>query len=630
MLRLCIKDSTQAKVLCGRLMHDRPCSILAVDLETTGLNPAKDSIVGLSLCGDVNGPSAWVSREAVPDWVSIFKPLLETVPLVNHNGIGFDGPFLQAAGVNAQYAEDTLPLAYATGWWSEQLAGHALSLKVLAKNVLEYDMIQLKALFAAHGVADKDFSKLPHDAPDVLQYTTDDAWCALRLWYALKGELETRQGVSMIYRLEKKLIPISNSIEALGCKLDLDYLSNQRIRVEHLSTMLEQWLKEQAGLRRNFNLDSSKQLGRLLYDDWRLTALALTDKGGRSVDEHTLTLLAGRLGHDAIPGNPRVRVQDWLEAYLVMKGLHKCMGTYLAGMPELADADGTLRTIYRQFGAASGRFTSAEPNIQNIPRYATIELPAPLVSVVPSIDIDVRRAFVARPDCYYIDSDYNAIESRIQASSSNDANYLKVFTSGGDIHTHTASLIFGIGIPEVSKDQRQQTKTVVYGWSYGQGHKMMAKRNHLTETVVKRLLRKLEAAFPELVAWKADIIARWYEHDGWCYTYFGRPRYIPTCKSPDRKERMHGERQAFNHYVQGTAADIQKMAIIRVHEALRPYGDKARICQHTHDSNVVEVHKSIPSAVLIPVIQKAMMLQVKGWLPLVVDSQVKQHLGGKK
>jgi DNA polymerase-1 len=636
----------EVKRLVGYLLKCQP-PLMACDLETTGLDPHKDSISGLSLCWSEAGPAVWVSRANLPEFLELLKPALETIPLVNHNGIGFDDPFLREAGINAHFVHDTLVLAYASGWWSELLGKKGgIGLKSLTSEVLDYKMVTLEEVFAAQGKPFGDFSTLDPNDPLVVRYTTDDAWCAFRLFQALQKD--TRPGVQFVYDLERALVPVSAEIEATGIALDTAYLAEQRIRLGHIAHTVRRWLLDSVGLPNTFNLGSPEQLAKLLFVTWKLpiqgyagqkkgTPAKARKKPPQPVtDEATIEVLRNKCGDSVCSVKPghRAILDDWLGNLLVYKGLEKNLGTYIDGLPAKADASGTLRTKYHQFGTSTGRFSSSSPNLQNITRSITWETYGSLRDIVGTIKLDVRRALAARPGHYFIQTDYAAIEARIMASGSRDPNYLRVFTSGGDIHTNIAAQINGVEVGEVDKEMRQRTKTVVYGWQYGQEKEGLSKRNNLAPAIVSKLLRGIRTTFSVSVRWREDKIAEWYTRKGWAYSYFGRGRYLPTYNSPNRGERAGGERQAFNHYIQGTAGDIQKMAILRLHKRLKKafagMEDPPRIVMHTHDDNVVEVPDSIPPEQVLPIIKEAMDIRIKGWLPFAAESKIRRHLGAQE
>ncbi len=647
-----LRTAEQVEKRAAWLLRGQP-RLVFCDLETTGLDPRRDSIVGLSLCWSSAGPAVWVSRSNVPEFLTLLKPVLETLPLGNHNALAFDGPFLEAAGIKARYEQDTLVLAYASGWWSESLGkAGGLGLKPLALEVLGYQMTTLEEVFASQNKPFGDFSTLDTNTELVVKYTTDDVWCACRLYNELIQD--NRRGVHFIYNLEKQLVPISAEIEQTGVQLDIEYLAAQNVRLSHVSATIRRWLLDSVGLPDTFNLGSNQQLANLLYTRWKLPVQGYAGDKKKKVkpgqttipetkrrkkppqpmtDEATIEVLRNQYGEHVVSIKPgrRAILGDWLGNLLTLKGVEKNLGTYIEGLPAKADAGGILRTTYHQFGASTGRFSSSSPNLQNITRTIEWNTYGSLLHDLGTIKLDVRRALIARPGHYLIQSDYSAIEARIMASGSKDPNYLRVFTSGGDIHTQVAAMINDVELDEVDKEMRQRTKTVVYGWQYGQAKAGLSKRNNLAPAIVAKMLRGIHSSFAVAVKWRESIIAEWYRRKGWTYTHFGRGRYLPLYNSPNRGERAHGERAAFNHYIQGTAGDVQKMAILRLHKRLKTafagLDDPPRIVMHTHDDNVVEVPDSIPPEKVLPVIKDAMNIHIKGWLPFAAEHKTRKHLG---
>jgi len=540
-----------------------------------------------------------------------------SLPIIMHNGWYFDKPILERHGIKVNLQHDTLIMAYVTGIWAEDLgenkkgkSKHPLSLKTLSREVLGYEQGKIGDLFSSvlgSDDGDYDFSRLPVSDPRVVQYATDDAWCTYRLFRALKPDVKAKA----IYKLEQSLAPIALEIQRTGVQIDLPYLRLSGERLRHAADWLLGQLRR--GQRADFNPSSGDQVAELLYNQWRLPVLSKTKTGKRQVDEHTLNQLIRT--REAAPH------KRWLQNLLTYKALDKALGTYVGKLPALSDETGVLRCQYRQFGASTGRFSSAKPNLQNLSRgeHWDIHDTEPM-----TIRFDLRRAFIARPDHYLIASDYKQIEAIIMACASQDPAYLRMVVRGGDIHTNTAAEMLGIDPEEVTKEDRSRAKTVNYGWSYGQGPDHMSKRNNMTLARTKHLIQRFERTFARLVEFRAKFIEQWYRQEGWAYTYFGRPRYIPYWNSKLRGERMHGERAAFNHYVQGTAGDIQKLALLRISQAI--VGKQARIIMHTHDDNVVEAHNDEDQKELIAIIKKAMSIDIAGWLPFTADHKICQHL----
>jgi len=603
------KTADQLQEVVDKLLAAPP-EFLAVDLETTSLDWITGEVVGISICA--GGGGAYIPLSLVPDALTILTPVLESIPLAGHNCLGFDALWLEAKALNCNWAYDTMLLAYCSGLFSESLErGQGLALKYIAKHLLNMPVEPLDSLFKRRGLPVGDFSALPLD-DDVVQYATLDAvitWKLATRWKSLASKYP--------YRMESTLVPISSSIQTEGVLLDSKTLQRESRRLGYAETAVSRCLLKDVPT--GTNLSSSKQLGAIL-EGWGYT-LPRTKAGACSVDKETIQDLA------KMPG-PH---QHWLENLLCLRRLSKNRSTYCDSLLEKMDIDGRIRTTYRQFGCASGRYSSNSPNLQNLPRAMELELSGHLDTEIGRIVMNVRRTLVAPPDHYFIDSDYGQVEARIAASLSQDQAFMEVFKSGQDCHTMVASMVYGVPYEDVTKYQRQMAKTIIYGWMYGQQNEGMSARNQVPQADVDMFISRMRVAFWRLVAHRDWVIQEWEKGDGWIRNHWGFPRNLSALHQAQSVGlRNRGARTAYNHLIQSTAAFIQKTSLIRLYRALEPYGRKARIIMHTHDSNVVEVHKTLAKEEMVPIIHKAMTDTIPGmenWVPLTVDSKVCERLG---
>lgn len=613
---------------------------IAVDVETTGIDLTHDTLVGFSLCWSPDN-AVYVDCVAIPPAAAgaiLFDILLAANTIVGHNIYYFDRHILARytcpiTRAGAPELHDTLIAAYCTGHWAEEIGtgSKPLSLKTLSRRLLDFRQTTLPELFGEllpDHVGDLDFSLLPQRHDSVLRYVTDDAWCTYMIACQLIPWVAEREGCQLVYDLERKLAPYAQAIQDRGVLIDRPYLELQGERLKNARSVLDAWLREYAGLDDNFNFGSPQHMQWMLYTRMALEAREYSKpttrypKGQPKTDERTINTL---VMSDAVP----VDCVPWLRNHLTLKAIDKSINQYFAGLPKHIQEDGAIRCSYRQFGTATGRFSSARPNLQNISRKEEWQIHGRIACTVST---NTRKCFVPRPGCYFLDSDYNAIEARILASASQDPAYMQVFRTGGDIHFTTAALMFEIPREDVTKEQRQRAKTVVYGWGFGQEVEQMAKANNMTLQLTQMVHGRFVRTFHVLVNWRLLKVDEWYTRQGWAYTHFGRPRFLPQYRHPKRHIRGMGERAGFNHYVQGTAADIQKLALLNICRMLeRDYGtapESPRIIMHTHDSNLIEVPDAIKAEELTPKVHKCMQIHVAdNWLPFVVDSKVCRSLG---
>lgn len=606
--------------LAGKTYAEGDDIRLALDAETSSLDPKTGELVGSALAWRT-GPAFYVDHTKVP--FSACHALIRHHKLINHNCFSFDRHWYPD---DLQWEDDTLLLAYATGWFAEDLGRKdikPLSLKTLSRELLDYEQKTTSQLFEeclGPGHCQPLDFRLLHENPEHLQkalyYATDDVLAVWGVWDEIMAQVCPSVRKST-YPLELKLAPIADTIARTGIQVDQGYVRAYTAMINNATHGIGEWLKATARAP-DLNLNAPGQVGELLFDKLKFPGGTKTTKGQWKCDELTVNQLARD------PAFPEAW-KPWLENYLAYKGLETAKSRYFEGMMEHVGDDGRIRARYNQCGTATGRFSCASPNLQNLPKDSRIKLTG---GIEGEYDLSFRKCLVPATDHYFLDSDYSQIEARIMASASGDPNYLSLFKTGGDIHIHTAALMFELDADEVTKDQRSGAKTVVYGWSFGQGIDNMAKKNNLTTQMAKLLRARFEKTFDKLVLWRMDKIAEWYRNTGFAYTHFGRPRYIPSWDAKMKFERAGGEREAFNHYVQGTAADVQKASLVRIHKALQKHWPGlARIVMHTHDSNVIEAHQSIDPKQLQAEVHQAMQVAVEGWLPFRVDSKVCQRLG---
>ena len=365
----------------------------------------------------------------------------------------------------------------------------------------------------------------------------------------------------ILFDIELPLVNLLARIEESGFMIDSTGMLEYAEALDGLAGELMGRIYMQAG--REFNLNSPKQLGEVLFEDLGLPCKKKT-KSGYSTDHQTL--------EDLRPYSPII--DDILE----YRQVTKLRGTYAAVLPKVADESGRIHTDFKQALTATGRLSSAEPNLQNIP-------------IKTKMGRQMRRYFIAKEGCSLVDADYSQIELRLLAHISGDYTMRESFISGVDIHTKTAAAVFGIPEDQVTEEMRKRAKAVNFGIVYGIGGFSLAKDIGTSVAEATQYIKNYKMNYPDIDNY-LDRVVKDAEADGYTTTSFGRRRYIPEITAQNGNLRAFGRRVAMNAPIQGTAADIMKIAMLRVDEAIRREGLDARIVMQVHDELVVEVADS--------------------------------------
>ena len=375
---------------------------------------------------------------------------------------------------------------------------------------------------------------------------------------AMKQKICEIGAEGILFDIELPLVTLLSRIEEIGFKIDSRGMLEYADALEGLANELTGRIYMQAG--REFNLNSPKQLGEVLFEDLGLPCKKKT-KSGYSTDHQTL--------EDLRPYSPII--DDILEYRQVTK-LH---GTYASVLPTLADENGRIHTDFKQALTATGRLSSAEPNLQNIP-------------IRTRMGRQMRKYFIAKDGYSLVDADYSQIELRLLAHISGDYTMRESFISGEDIHTKTAAAVFGLPEDKVTEEMRKRAKAVNFGIVYGIGGFSLAKDIGTSVAEATQYIKNYKMNYPDIDRY-LDEVVKDAERDGYTTTAFGRRRYIPEITAQNGNLRAFGRRVAMNAPIQGTAADIMKLAMLRVDEAIRREGLDARIVMQVHDELVIEV-----------------------------------------
>ena len=406
-----------------------------------------------------------------------------------------------------------------------------------------------------------------HSTPDMLltMFTgkSQDASAPLVKYYS-EIEREMLEKVKadglhdLLFNIEIPLIPVLAKMEMRGFKIAPDRMLEFASALDALAEELTARIYMQAG--REFNINSPKQLGEVLFEEMGLKCSKKKTKTGYSTDAETLEEM--RLD------NPIV--EDILE----YRQVTKLKGTYAGALPKLADTDNRIHTDFKQTLTATGRLSSAEPNLQNIP-------------IRTKMGREMRRYFIAEEGYSLVDADYSQIELRLLAHISDDYNMIEAFLSGDDIHTKTAAAVFGVPEESVNSEMRKRAKAVNFGIVYGIGGFSLAKDIGTSVKEASDYIKRYMMNYPSIDRYLTEVVER-AKNDGYTTTLFGRRRYIPELNMQNGNMRAFGKRVAMNAPIQGTAADIMKLAMIRVEERLTRDCPNARLVMQVHDELVVE------------------------------------------
>jgi len=568
----------------------------AFDTETDSLDAMQANLVGLSFAVEP-GQAAYVplghTYPGVPAQLDRDATLAKLAPLFADPGrpkLGQHGKYdlhvLRRHGVEVRgYADDTMLESFVLNSGSNR---HDMD--SLAKRFLGYDTIKYEQV-AGKGAKQIPFSQVALD--DATGYAAEDADVTLRLHRVMAPKLADEPGLLSVYRdIEMPLVPVLARIEANGVRIDGDELRRQSADLSKRMLAAQQKATELAG--RTFNLDSPKQLQALLFDELKLPAVLKTPTGQPSTNEEALEAIADQ--HEL----PRV--------ILEYRGLAKLRSTYTDKLPEMVNPEtGRVHTSYHQAGAATGRLSSTDPNLQNIP-------------IRTEDGRRIRKAFVAPPGRRLIACDYSQIELRIMAHLSEDPGLVRAFESGADIHKATAAEVFGRRLEDVTSNERRAAKAINFGLMYGMSAFGLARQLGIGRGEAQDYIALYFSRYPGVRDFMERTRQQAREH-GYVETVFGRRLYLEYINKGTQGQRAGAERAAINAPMQGTAADIIKRAMIAVDGWLADHRERALMILQVHDELVFEADADfVPTLVAEAGARMSSAAQLI--VPLVVDSGV--------
>ena len=561
--------------------------IVSFDTETTSVCAIDAELVGLSFACEEK--EAWyvavpAEREQAEKYVNIFKKVYESPEIIKvGQNVKYDIQVLKNYGIEVK-----APL------WDTMIAhylinpGRENNMDSMAESLLHYQTIHIEQLIGPKGPAQKSMRNL--SPAEVYQYAAEDADITLRLKNVLEPKLKEVGAEDLFHNIEMPLVPVLADMERNGVRLDTKALDDVRTTFTQRMTELEQEIYQLAG--ESFNIASPRQVGEILFGKLKIVEKAKKTKTGQyQTSEEVLQSLSSK--------HPIV------EKILAHRGLKKLIGTYVDALPRLINPNtGHIHTSFNQCVTTTGRLSSSDPNLQNIP--------------VNSEDgKEIRKTIIPDEGEIFFSADYSQIELRVMASMSGDENMIEAFTSNADIHAATSAKIFHKPISEVTKEERSKAKRANFGIIYGISVFGLAQNMGIDRSEAKALIDGYFATFPGVHTFMEESKKKAAEK-GYAETLYHRRRYLPDITSRNGTVRAIAERNAINAPIQGTAADIIKIAMVRIYQRFKAEGLKSKMILQVHDElnfSVVPEEKFHVKQLVLEEMQNAAALKV----PLIAD-----------
>ena len=580
-----IENLEDAQKLCDFLLTKQ---FLSLDTETTSTNAIDAELVGLSFA--VKEKEAWyvavpANRKEAMQIVNIFKPL-------------YENPEILKIGQNIKYDLEVLAnygVELKGELWDTMIAHYLIqpelhhNMDYMAEVYLNYQTIHIDELIGPRGKNQKSMRDL--SPAQVYEYAAEDADITLRLKNVLEPKLKEAGVEHLFYEIEMPLVRVLAEMEMNGVLIDINSLKETSELFTKRLAYLERRIYELAG--EEFNIASPKQVGDILFGKLQIIEKPKKTKTGQYVtNEETLQSL--RAKHEIV------------EKILEHRGLKKLVGTYVDALPKLINPrTGHIHTSFNQTITATGRLSSSDPNLQNIP-------------IRGEDGKEIRKAFIPEPGCQFFSADYSQIELRVMAHLSGDENMIEVFREGKDLHAATAATIYKKDISEVSRDERTKSKRANFGIIYGITVFGLAERLEIDRSEARQLIDGFFQTFPQV----HDYMERSKEivrEKGYAETVFHRRRYLPDIHSHNATVRGFAERNAINAPIQGSAADIIKVAMVRIYKRMKAEGLKSKMILQVHDElnfSVLPEERERMERLVLEEMQGAFALKV----PLIADA----------
>lgn len=526
--------------------------ILSFDTETTSTNAIDAELVGLSFAVE-EFKAVYVAvpaeREAAQRMVDIFRPLYEDEHIMKvGQNIKYDYEVLRRYEIEVRGPMFDTMLAH----YIVQPELHH-NMDYMAETLLGYQTIHIDQLIGPRGKGQRSMRDL--QPQEVYEYAAEDADVTLRLKNVLEQKLKEVDGERLFYDIEMPLVPVLAEMELTGVCLDTAALAETGKNFNRRLAEYEQKIYAEAG--ETFNISSPKQVGDILFGKMKIVDKPKKTKTGQYVtSEEVLTQLRSR-----------APIVDDILSY---RGLKKLLGTYVEALPRLINPRTShIHTCFNQAITATGRLSSSDPNLQNIP-------------IRDDDGKEIRKSFVPEPGCLFFSADYSQIELRIMAHLSQDEHMLDAFRSGTDIHAATAAKIWHVPVEEVTPEQRKKAKQANFGIIYGISTYGLAQRMNISNSEARQLIDDYFATFPRVKAYMDEAIATCREK-GYAETIYHRRRYLPDIASRNATVRGFAERNAINAPIQGSEADIIKVAMIHIFKRFATEGLRSRMILQVHD-----------------------------------------------
>lgn len=556
--------------------------IFSLDTETTGTDPISAELVGMSFSFTKNQafyipvPS---DQEETTRIVNEFKEVLENKETLKvGQNIKYDMLVLSRYGVNVQGPMfDTMIAHYVL----QPELRH--NMDYLAEIYLHYETIHIEELIGSKGKNQGNMRDLQPEA--IYKYACEDADITLQLKEVLEKELKENGAEKLFYEIEMPLVPVLAYMEKNGVRVDTEALKETSRHFTARMKQIEEEVHQLAG--GEFNISSPKQVGEVLFDKLKIVAKAKKTKTGQYVtSEEVLESLRSK--------HPIV------EKILDYRGLKKLLSTYIDALPLLINPEtGKIHTSFNQTVTATGRLSSSNPNLQNIP-------------IRNEDGKEIRKAFIPEEDCEFFSADYSQIELRIMAHLSGDTNMIEAFREGDDIHAATAAKVYKISLEEVTREQRSKAKTANFGIIYGISVFGLAERMNVPRSEAKELIEGYFQTYPQIKEFMDKSIEKAREN-GYIETVFGRKRFLPDITSHNAVVRGYTERNAINAPIQGSAADIIKVAMVNIYRRFLEENLRSKMILQVHDElnfSVYPEEKEKVQQIVIEEMEKAYAMQV--------------------
>lgn len=562
------------------------------DTETSGIDPIDAELVGMSFSWHpreayyVPLPADQAEARAIADE---FREVLEDERILKiGQNLKFDITVLNCYSIDVKGPLFDTMLAH---YLLEPEMRH--NMDVLAENYLNYQPVSIESLIGKRGKDQKTMREVP--VKEVVEYAGEDADVTLQLKTVFAPRLKEQGYEKLMYEVECPLVPVLSDMEAAGVKIDPNALAELSQLLSENAAQIEKRIYEEAG--ETFNIGSPKQLGEILFDKLKIADKPKKTKSGQYATNEKV--LSSFVSEHAI-------VRDILD----YRELQKLRSTYVDALPQLIHTStGRVHTSFNQAVTATGRLSSTNPNLQNIP-------------IRTEQGREIRKAFVPRDQDHVIfAADYSQIELRIMADFSGDESMIEAFRKGLDIHTNTAAKVYGVALDEVTPEMRRNAKTVNFAIIYGVSAFGLAQRLYLSRQEASDIIKSYFKEFAAVKAYMDSAIEK-ARQDEYVSTLLGRRRYLPDINSRNQTMRGFAERNAINAPIQGTAADMIKIAMIRIHDWMKKEKLQSRMILQVHDELVFDAHRDE-----IDVLKTHVTEFMKNALPLSVPMEIGVGVG---